>query len=167
MSYLRRSIPKNAIHIDTGFEGSIPKWLDAHGFGVKAIRMVSANNPAEQFETTLAPEFIRHIVLRDLEHSPQRLRTPRSFDKMRFSKGAPGYWARYYGVRDALRLPRFASQGTSKFEKRRYLANLPKTEAPQRIEAETPRYRIAEPSVEQESIEEDLEQTVPSKKMVK
>ena len=156
LDYLKRSIPKNAIHIDTGFEGSIPQWLDKRGFRVKYVRLVSANNPSEQFKSTLAPEFLRHIVLRDLEHSPQRLRTPRSFEKMRFSRGAPGYWARYFGVRDALRLPRFVSQGTSKFEKRRYLANLPKVEAP--------RYRIAESPAEEAQIEEE---TPSSAKMVK
>lgn len=156
LDYLKRSIPKNAIHIDTGFEGSIPKWLDKRGFGIKSVRLVSANNPSEQFQSSLAPEFLRHIVLRDLEHSPQRLRTPRLFEKMRFSRGAPGYWARYFGVRDALRLPRFTSQGASKFEKRRYLANLPKEEAP--------RYRIAETPKEEVSVEEE---TPSFAKMVK
>lgn len=156
INYLRRSIPKNAIHIDTGFEGSIPRWLDNRGFEVKSIKMVSANRPEEQIESTIDDKRLRTIVLADLEHSSQRLRTPSSFDKMPYSKGAPGYWARYFGVRDALKLPRFAVQGTTRFEKQRFRANQP----------EPVRFRIA-PEPEKASREaqedEDIETLVKKK----
>lgn len=123
--YLGRMVPKGAVHIDTGFQGSIPRWLDDRGFEVKKIQMVSATRPEEQIPIDLPiPDNVRRdIVLSDLEHSSQRLENPLGgWGKLRYSYGAPGYHARKYGVYDALGIPRLQENtpATNFEEKRRY-----------------------------------------------
>ena len=141
-SYLRRLIPEDAIHIDTGFEGSIPKWLKKKGFPVKDIKMVSATRPEEQIPSTtgLTPLQLRNIVLSDLEHSSQRLENPKNlsvkeegkllggFHFLTYSDAAPGFWARLYGVEDALGLPRLRVQTDTRGEQRIRIATSPEAE---------------------------------------
>lgn len=133
--YLGRMVPKNAVHIDTGFAGSIPRWLDAQGYQIKAIRMVSATNPEEQIPVSIpiSNEERREIVLSDLEHSSQRLENPTQyrpassenepesggFRGLVYSWAAPGFHARAYGVYDELGLPRLmAKTPRTRFEER-------------------------------------------------
>jgi len=105
-SYLHSRVPDGAIHVDTGFAGSVPRWFAGHGWVVREIQLVSAQQPhyqipIEGFDDTQ----LRDIVLADLEHSAQRLETPRSWPP-RYSHEAMGFWARLYGACDALGLPR-------------------------------------------------------------
>lgn len=115
--YLARMVPTGAVHIDTGFEGSIPRWLDKKGFEVKSVQMVSANRPEEQIVVSMpiTDQERRAIVLSDLEHSSQRIDQLEKFNPqtgaggfgdMIYSLAAPGYHARAYGVYDELGLPR-------------------------------------------------------------
>lgn len=134
--YLGRMVPKNAVHIDTGFAGSIPRWLDEKGYQVKAIQMVSATNPHEQIPVSMriSDAERREIVLSDLEHSSQRLENPTQyhpadpeknvpesggFRGLVYSWAAPGFHARAYGVYDELGLPRLkAATPKTRFEER-------------------------------------------------
>lgn len=102
-AYLRRVVPPNAVHVDTGFAGSIPRHLASMGIPVKKVLMVSAVNPAEEFK--ISPDNLpsygrREMVLADLEHSAQRLRAPRlkEWGKTGYSADAPGFWARLAGA---------------------------------------------------------------------
>ena len=118
-AYLERVIPKNAVHIDTGYQGSVPKWLDARGFPVKAIRMVSATKKEEEIPLPFERDkSFRDSVVADLEHSAQRLESPQKegFEFLTYSSDAPGFWARYYGVLDALKLPRLKESQKTRFE---------------------------------------------------
>ncbi len=101
--YLKQ-IPADAIHIDTGFQGSIPRYLaDQKGVRVKRIAMISAEKPEEQLDVdrSLVPDYgLRTMVLTDLEHSPQRLNKPdiRTWGQTGYSPNAPGFWARLAGM---------------------------------------------------------------------
>lgn len=142
MDYLRRMIPPNAVHIDTGFEGSIPKWLMRQGFPIRGIKMVSATRIDEEIPSTagLTPLQLRNIVLSDLEHSSQRLENPKNltveqegkalggFHFLTYSDAAPGFWARVYGVEDALGIPRLRVQPATSYEKRFRVATTPEAD---------------------------------------
>jgi len=104
LPYLRRVCPQKAVHIDTGFAGSIPRWMARNGFEVESIFMVSANNPEE--EIPHHEQNVREVVLTDLEHSAQRLGICHKWGELHYSPACGGYWARLYGVCDALSLPR-------------------------------------------------------------
>jgi hypothetical protein len=103
-AYLRKTIPPNAVHVDTGFEGSIPKYIrDSMQIPVKQILMVSATDPKEEFKisTKNLPKYgRREMVLSDLEYSAQRLRAPKieRWGKIGYSEDAPGFWARLAGA---------------------------------------------------------------------
>ena len=111
--YLGRMVPKGAVHIDTGFGGSIPEWFDRKGYEVKDIRLVSAIDKTREIPVTfpLDDNERRDIVLSDLEHSSQRLDVVQyeGWGNLRYSQAAPGYHARKYGVYDALGIPRLRS----------------------------------------------------------
>jgi hypothetical protein len=102
--YLRATVPQEAVHVDTGFAGSIPAWFRRHGWEVTSIQMVSATDPENQMEIS-TKENLRDMVLRDLEHSAQRLASPKQWPPQ-YSHEAGGFWARLYGVCDAIGLPR-------------------------------------------------------------
>lgn len=118
-AYLERLIPKDAVHIDTGYQGSVPRWLDSRGFPVKAIRMVSAVKKEEEIPLPFERDkSFRDSVVADLEHSAQRLESPQKegFEFLTYSENAPGFWARLYGALDALRLPRLKESQKTRFE---------------------------------------------------
>lgn len=112
LAYLQRVVPRSAVHVDTGCVGSIPQWFATHGWTVEQIRLVSAVDPENQIPVSPAAlqaarsASLRTLVLADLEHSPQRLVRPATWGRISYAEGAPGYWARLYGVCDALGLPR-------------------------------------------------------------
>lgn len=116
IAYLTRKLPKDrpAIHIDTGFAGSIPHWMRANGWDVKEIQLISG---AYQMKCTWDFPNLRDIVLGDLEHSSQRLAvmTRDSWEKgFEYDYQAPGFWARLYGICDAMGLPRQVKKGGKK-----------------------------------------------------
>ncbi len=102
--YLSNRMPKGAVHVDTGFAGSIPRYLDEEkGAEVKEIAMISANRSDEQIEVDprkVPPYGLRETVLTDLEHSPQRLNQPdiRTWGSTGYHRDAPGFWARLAGM---------------------------------------------------------------------
>ena len=141
MAYLKRVVPENAVHIDTGFAGSIPKWLKNQGFAIKDIKMVSATNKSEEIprvSSNLTDRELRDLVLGDLEHSSQRLEVPSNtgFNALTFSDAAPGFWARFYGVIDALELPKARLAEATRFEKRYRIAVDPDVAPSEDVEAE-------------------------------
>ena len=115
-AYLRRVLPpgRPAAHVDTGFAGSIPRWMMARGWAVAAVALVSST-PAE-WQMPIhwdGARSLRDVVLEDMEHCPQRLAELRGGEwpdegprRIRYSEEAPGFWARLYGICDALGLPR-------------------------------------------------------------
>ena len=122
--YLGRMVPKNAIHIDTGFAGSIPRWLDKEGFQIKSIQMVSADKKEEEIPLTIpmTDRERRDLVLNDLEHSSQRLENPPNsgWGQLFYAWGSPGYHARKFGVYDALGIPRLREKTpATRYEERR------------------------------------------------
>lgn len=124
LEYLRKHIPPNAVHVDTGFEGSIPRWIQEYEevqIPVKKLFMISSADPRFQIpidpstlppprerlrkskskksKTPDTPEAqVRDIVLNDLEYSAQRLASPKRWGAIGYSPDAPGFWARLYGV---------------------------------------------------------------------
>lgn len=107
--YLGKMVPEDSIHVDTGFAGSIPAWMNQNLSSVKGMALISATNPDNQMPipSDAVPGYgLRECVLSDLEHSAQRLDIPRAWGKLTYSASAPGFWARLYGVCDALGLPR-------------------------------------------------------------
>lgn len=115
LNYLNRVCPRRAVHVDTGFAGSVPKWMKKAGFDVDEIWLVSANEPKYQIPVDLSclSAEVRNIVLDNLEHAAQRLMKPDRWRRgyVHYSKQAPGFWARLYGVADALGLPRQLPRG--------------------------------------------------------
>jgi hypothetical protein len=101
--YLNRVLPKSvpAIHVDTGFAGSIPLWMKREGWNVTAIKLVSADNPDMQMPITSARR-LRSVVIEDMEHCSQRFAEVEKEDwdigHIRYSYDAPGFWARFYGI---------------------------------------------------------------------
>lgn len=127
--YVSRVVPVGAIHVDTGFEGSVPGWFDEKGFEVKSIRMMSASGSKAEIpiDTPLTPQERRKIVIEDIENSAKRLeRLTRyrvrsgigGFSGIRYSENAPGYHARAYGVYDELGLPRLKTKVGEKARKK-------------------------------------------------
>ena len=116
-SYLKRVCPMTAIHVDTGFQGSVPKWMRQAGFQVDEIWLVSSEVPKYQIPTVLscASENVHDIVISDLEHAAQRLLKPKGWKRgsVSYHQDAPGFWARLYGVADATGLPRQLPPGRS------------------------------------------------------
>lgn len=121
--YLKRliSVSVPQVHVDTGFQGSVPKWFESSGWNVRNILLVSSSVkefgllPESYGETSEARE-LRDRVTSEIEHSPQRLVTLTGTDteqlsryakwgKWHYSKDAPGFWARYYGVLSGLGIP--------------------------------------------------------------
>lgn len=125
---------RRVMFVDTGFAGSIPRWLQRLGSTIGDLsrpkmaagwsaatsdfRLVSANDALKAIPITgVVNSRLRDIVLTDLEHASQRLTLPRplcdidnaddlAFGQMLYSADAPGYWSRLYGICDALGLPR-------------------------------------------------------------
>lgn len=135
--YLRRKIPKDAIHIDTGFQGSIPMHLQTLGYDVRRVDLirhqpdpnVAQTLPIAQIPSGFGSKPIDYIV-DELEHAPQRLESPHEQGwgkhELIYSEDAPGYHARYYGVLDALGIPRLKSQTPlTRFEQRQGLKEKP------------------------------------------
>jgi hypothetical protein len=109
-SMLTRILPKGipAVHIDTGFAGSIPDWFARQGWNVSRVLLISAISEGRQMQSTKDYPNLREVVLGDLEHSAQRLQqlTHESPDKgFMYHPSAPGFWARLYGVCSVLGLP--------------------------------------------------------------
>ena len=131
--YLSRLIPVGAVHIDTGFEGSVPRWLGHRGFKVKKIRMMSTDIEGEEIPISVPMTRLerRHLVGHEVEGGAQRLDSLKryrsrtgvgGFGGVTYSKDAPGYHARAYGVYDELGLPRIAAKTPrTRFEERQRL----------------------------------------------
>jgi hypothetical protein len=107
---LTRILPKGipAVHVDTGFAGSIPDWFARQGWNVSRVLLISAISEGRQMQSTKDYPNLREVVLGDLEHSAQRLQqlTHESPDKgFMYHPSAPGFWARLYGVCSVLGLP--------------------------------------------------------------
>ena len=111
--YVNKLIPKDVpgIHVDTGFAGSIPEWFKKNGWDVRRIALISADqfmvhalDYALMGRESISSE-IRDTVLTDIEHSAQRLEelgygSKSKWGDWRFSKNAPGFWARINGIVD-------------------------------------------------------------------
>lgn len=93
--------------VDTGFAGSIPVWMRENGFRVERVALLCANDAEQAMPIrSLEPHALRTTVLSDLEHAAQRLESPSSWAMLAYAHDAPGFWARLYGVCDALGLKR-------------------------------------------------------------
>lgn len=124
LAYLKRLIPPNAIHVDTGFAGSIPEWINntrtaLGGIPVKQVVMISAEDSSKQIPglEALAPKYgLREMVLSDIEHSAQRLAQPvaSSWGTLAYSHEVVGFWAKLYGICDFLKIPRHSMKKKSK-----------------------------------------------------
>ena len=106
-AYLEKVCPRAlpAIHVDTGFAGSIPRWFQRQRWTVQKLALLHAEDSEDALPETVALAS-RDLVLAEIEHSLHRLEKPRRWGEIEYSSGAPGYWARLYGVADALGLPR-------------------------------------------------------------
>ena len=135
--YLRSKIPKGAVHVDTGFLGTIPMHLQALGYDVKRAALirhepdvdVTQTVAIEQIPSGFGEKPIEYIV-NELEHAAQRLESPREQGwgkhELIYAQEAPGYHARYYGVLDALGIPRLKSKTPlTRFEQRQGLKEKP------------------------------------------
>ena len=79
-SYLERQIPKNIpfLHFDTGFAGSIPKWMgnQENGWNVASIKLIAANdrgNALKFFSTDADSEITHSLIVNLFEHNAHRL----------------------------------------------------------------------------------------------
>ena len=111
MAALRRIAPPAtpATHVDTGFAGSCPFWMERRGWRVTSVRLVSTPmlDCALLGEESTVPE-LRAVVLSDLEHCAQRLEeaTPETqWGSWPYSPHAAGFWARVAGICDSLEGP--------------------------------------------------------------
>lgn len=121
--YLARVVPKNAIHVDVGKEGRIPKYLDAMGFQVKSIKMIAANRKEDEIPFEEGFSHDRWSLYGEIEGSIPRLhlkelnffdkRDPQYsedraniFGKLDYTPDAPGFWSRLYAVCDFMGVPR-------------------------------------------------------------
>ena len=115
LAYLRRVAPprERAVHVDTGFAGSIPRWFATRGWRVARLALVSADRPQDALlaESSSSAE-LRQCVLSDLEYAAQRLCEATSSEvapgaegrrRWLYSHDAPGFWARFYGIVETLR----------------------------------------------------------------
>ena len=103
MAYVQRIIPKtvNAVQIDTGLNGTIPKWFIEPGWQAEDIGLIASNHAAYKI-----PVDEEINVIDELEHTPQRLQIIKKWGELCYSEDAPGFWAKVYGVADRLHLPR-------------------------------------------------------------
>jgi hypothetical protein len=105
--YLHRVCPRRAIHVDTGFEGSVANWLrDVLKFDVEEVWLVEA---AIRKERQIPTECDAHDVARNIEqagHRLQPLRSKWSMKNLEYSEGATCFWAMVYGITDKIGLPR-------------------------------------------------------------
>jgi hypothetical protein len=106
IDYLERKLPKDvaALHFDTGFAGSVIKWVAHSGWNVTKTKLISADKHIPDDYALLADskeDKLRDIVINELEHQPQRLRKPGAADPpgtWKYHPEAAGFWARFYGV---------------------------------------------------------------------
>lgn len=105
--YLRRHIPPNAIHFDSGFAGSIIRWVrDTMGIPVHSIRLISAEvSGYELLGEASKTSTMRNIVLDDIEHVSHRLieSNENSWRAWQFSDVCEQFWARLEGMREGMR----------------------------------------------------------------
>lgn len=106
--YLRRLIPDNAIHFDSGFAGTIPDWVASEmGISVYSIRLISTTNPDRALLGRASMNGrMRSIVIEKIEHVPHRLveSTEDCWRAWRFdSEGVREFWARMEGLRSIFR----------------------------------------------------------------
>ena len=119
IDYLKRmtGTAGTVVHVDTGYDGSIPDWMKERGFPVSEVCMISATDPKRQIpgvvEAGGGREALRRTVVADIEHVPQRLHKPHEWcgGARIYSDAAPGFWARLYGVCDELGVPRTPPKG--------------------------------------------------------
>jgi hypothetical protein len=102
--YITRILPKDkkALHVDTGFGGSIPDWFRSNGWNVSGVGLISAEKQDYALlDRSYHDHGLRKIVLDDLEHTPQRLakiENIKEWGNLTYSKHAVGFWARLYGI---------------------------------------------------------------------
>jgi hypothetical protein len=110
LKYLERACPKGdrCAHVDTGYSGSIPKWMWRLGWSKEGgIHLVSSGFEKYQIPIRgMSPDEVNRLVY-ILEHNiPMRLEDPEHWhDGLCYSKDAPGWWAAFYGAADALGIP--------------------------------------------------------------
>ena len=107
--YLTGILPKNtaAVHLDTGYHGTVPEWFEKQGWRVAKIALIEANDDVHDRQIQIHGAA---GVVRLLEDSAQRLEGDPSWGKLCYAEDAPGFWAKVYGVCDVLGLPRRAGQ---------------------------------------------------------
>ena len=119
MDYLKRMAGSKGtvVHVDTGFGGSIPAWMEKQGLPVSEVCLVSSPHPEKRIpgaiEAAGGEDQLRSLVLTELEHVGHRLYKPHQWcaGARIYSDAAPAYWARVYGVCDALGVPRTLPKG--------------------------------------------------------
>lgn len=106
-AYLRRNIPDNAIHFDSGFSGSIPRWVrNTLKIPLKGIALISSEIPeCAMFGDASQTSRMRQIVLDDIEHATHRLVESNEdcWRQWHFDNDVAQYWARLSGMRDGYR----------------------------------------------------------------
>lgn len=114
---LKRRIPQNAIVVDTGLEGSIPKYLMKKGLTIKRVALVGSSVPKfAMFPDDKENEAAIALVVDKLEHVPQRLAPVKQPEVWNYSKDAPGFWARYYGILHGMGLPIEPPKATNPYD---------------------------------------------------
>lgn len=101
--YLKRVVPPNAWHYDTGYTGSIPKYIQKQvGIPVAGIRLVGSSMGDDNYREKQIPIPTRTnpvAVVEEFEGARHRLMPgPVHFTGLRYSPEAPGFWARLAGV---------------------------------------------------------------------
>jgi hypothetical protein len=106
-AYLRRHIPANAIHFDSGFAGTIIKWVrNKLSIPLKSIRLISTEyNDMDLLGAASRSTRMRQIVLDDIEHESHRLVESRGgcWRAWEFSDDVERFWARLQGMREGMR----------------------------------------------------------------
>lgn len=117
IAQLKRRIPHDAIFVDTGLEGSIPKFLMKKGLRIKRVALVaSSNEEFQMFPDEQENRLAGNLVIAKLEHVPQRLAPVKQPEVWNYSKDAPGFWARYYGILHGMGLPIEPPKATNPYD---------------------------------------------------
>lgn len=108
--YFKKAVPPNAIHVDTGWKGSIPDWFNANITPVKEVWLMSADNKKRQIplRKSLRPHSKHRTIGEMFEDSEQRLKPDASSINRLKMGDTVGFWSRVYGIADALGISRVA-----------------------------------------------------------
>lgn len=114
VKYLKRVFPQNdkkAIHLDSGFSGSVPKWFHRSGWDPSGgLVLVGACNTAKDYQLPFVnrqidgllcnPDGLAGTYMEDITH---RLISPDKWGKLKFNEASGGFWAYIYGIEESIK----------------------------------------------------------------